>query len=86
MRYSDRDDEFKTLYKEYLNESICRRRIINRVFDNEISDTCTTNQNPCDLCYARDLEKRGEIESYKEKTIENSISEEGFIKDLNFVD
>ena len=86
LRYNDRDDEFKTLYKEYLNESICRRRIINRVFDNEISDTCTTNQNPCDLCLARALEKIREIESYKEKTIENSISEDGFINDLNFAE
>ena len=86
LRYSDRDNDFKTLYKEYLNESICRRRIINRVFDNEISDTCTTNQNPCDLCLARSLEKISEIESYKEKTIENSISEEGFINDLKLAE
>ena len=43
LRYSNRDSDFKTLYKEYLNESICRRRIINRVFNNKISNTCTTN-------------------------------------------
>ena len=86
LKYNDRDDDFKTLYKEYLNESICKRRIINRVFDNEISDTCITNQNPCDLCLARNLEKINEIESYKEKTMENSISEKDFINDLNFVE
>ena len=43
LKYNDRDDDFKTLYKEYLNELICKRRIINRVFNNEISDTCITN-------------------------------------------
>ena len=86
LKYNDRDDDFKTLYKEYLNESIYKRRIINRVFDNEINDTCITNQNPCDLCLARNLEKISEIESYKEKTMENSIFEEDFINDLNFVE
>ena len=86
LKYNDRDDNFKTLYKEYLNESIYKRRIINRVFDNEINDTCITNQNPCDLCLARNLEKISEIKSYKEKTIENSIFEKNFINDLNFVE
>ena len=32
LKYNNRDDDFKTLYKKYLNESICKRRIINRVF------------------------------------------------------
>ena len=86
LKYNNRDDDFKTLYKEYLNESIYKRRIINRVFDNEISDMCITNQNSCDLCLARNLEKINEIESYKKKTMENSIFEKDFINDLNFVE
>ena len=86
LKYNDRDDDFKTLYKEYLNESICKRRIINRVFDNEISDTCITNQNSCDLYLARNLEKISEIKSYKEKTMKNNIFEKDFINDLNFVE
>ena len=86
LKYNDRDDDFKTLYKEYLNESICKRRIINRVFDNEINDTCIINQNSCDLYLARNLEKISEIKSYKKKTMKNSIFEKDFINDLNFVE
>ena len=86
LKYNDRNDDFKTLYKEYLNESICKRRIINRVFDNEINDTCITNQNSYNLCLARNLEKINEIESYKKKTMKNNIFEKDFINDLNFVE
>ena len=71
LKYNNRDDDFKTLYKKYLNESICKRRIINRVFNNEINDIYITNQNSCDLYLTRNFKKINKIKFYKKKIMEN---------------
>ena len=45
--------EDKGLIINYLNESICRRRVISLYLDNKVVDQCSTIDNLCDLCASR---------------------------------
>jgi hypothetical protein len=45
--------EDKGLIISYLNESICRRRVISLYLDNKVVDQCSTIDNLCDLCASR---------------------------------
>ena len=47
------DSKQKLLFKEYVSESVCRRKVLDRVFDNIITDQCMSNQAQCDLCHKR---------------------------------
>ena len=40
----------------YVQEIICRRKILNKYFDNKLVDECTSNQLKCDLCLKRNSE------------------------------
>ena len=71
MKINDNDDEYKRLFKEYLLKSICRRRVIDRVFDNNVIDSCLSSQSLCDLCLKRSDEQLIEINSFKSIVREN---------------
>ena len=46
-------EDDKALVFNYLNESICRRRVINLYLNSELIDECFNLNNKCDLCLSR---------------------------------
>lgn len=48
-----RDSVDRALFRDYLNEAICRRRPIHLTFDQKVIDQCGSHDQPCDLCMTR---------------------------------
>ena len=43
-------DKDKLYIKRYLNESVCKRRVIEEFLDNNIIEQCSNNALSCNLC------------------------------------
>jgi superfamily II DNA helicase RecQ len=53
-----RTDNQERLYmKQYLSETICRRRLLKLIFDNAVIDHCESQEAICDLCESRQIER-----------------------------
>ena len=62
-------DKFK--FYQYINESVCRRRVINQYVDNLMFNECNNNYLKCDLCEHRFQElKRKKIDYHQLKNQE----------------
>lgn len=55
--FREKDEQERKYMRQYLNEQICRRRTLNLIFDDVISDECHTDEAACDLCVLRGTEK-----------------------------
>ena len=77
------DNEERRYFKEYLSESVCRRRVINRVLNNIITDECLTSQALCDLCSARQIQREYEIAQYKMFVQNNEQQKQQLVQFLN---
>lgn len=58
VRPSDRipreqDSRERALFRDYLNETLCRRRSILRIFNGQAIESCDPTWVPCDLCDKR---------------------------------
>lgn len=46
---STKDDNLSA----FVSETVCRRRVIKKVFNNSASEGCSASEDKCDLCMAR---------------------------------
>ena len=67
------EPEDKALFRAYLRERTCRRRVISLYLDSKVVDTCSNTSTKCDLCFNRSniLEAQATRVLESNKTIES---------------